>query len=244
MIERQRRSVVLRRATAWALAAAALGCAAPGRVDPAGALWTIVSACVDRESHGYCSCSAFALSCCGDPTTPDADVVWARTKQFVAIRDLKMCGCPAGFVAGLALPRARVTGIEDPRRPEGIWPFAWDVARTRITDERQIGLAINPKDARTENQLHVHLLRLRPEARAWLDSSDTPGPPGTIVLGLPDLDAVFAAVAARVGATRMGDTGVLVARARAGGWVAVITDHGSPQAFTINRCRAGDQGVS
>jgi CDP-diacylglycerol pyrophosphatase len=234
------------RAALWVLAAGCLGCAAPGRVDPtgAGALWTIVSSCVDRESHAYCGCSAFALSCCKDPSTPDTDVVWARTKQFVAIRDMKMCGCPAGFVAGLALPRTRVTGIEDPRRPEGIWPFAWEVARIHIPDERQIGLAINPQDARTENQMHVHLLRLRPEARAWLDSSDTPGPAGTIVLTLPALDGVFAAVEARVGADRMGNTGVLVARGRSGGWVVVITARTSPQAFTVNRCRASDQGVS
>jgi len=230
----------------WALAAGCLGCAAPSRVDPTGggALWAIVSSCVDRESHAYCDCSAFALSCCSQRSTPDADVVWAKTKQFVAIRDMKMCGCPAGFVAGLALPRARVTGIEDPRRPEGIWPFAWEVARTRIPDERQIGLAINPQDARTENQLHVHLLRLRPEARAWLDSSDTPGPPGTIMLTLPTLDAVFAAVEARVGAARMGETGVFVARGRSGGWTIVITARTSPQAFTINRCRASDQRIS
>ena len=239
----RRRTVGLRRATVWALLATSLGCAASGRVDPAGALWRIVSTCVDRASHGYCSCSAFSLSCCSDPSTPDADVVWARTTQFVAIRDMKMCGCPAGFVAGLALPRTRVTGIEDPRRPEGIWPFAWEVARTRIPDERQIGLAVNPKDARTENQLHVHLLRLRPEARAWLDSSDTPGPAGAIVLTLPTLDAVFAAVEARVGAARMADTGVLVARGWSGGWMVVITAGTSPQAFTINRCRASDQRV-
>jgi len=232
-------------ATAWALAVACLGCGR-GRVDPggAGALWSIVSTCVDHAAHDYCGCSAFALSCCSDPATPDADVVWARTREFVAIRDMKMCGCPAGFVAGLALPRTRVTGIEDPRRPDGIWPFAWEAARTRIPDERQIGLAINPKDARTENQLHVHLLRLRPDARAWIDSSDTPGPVRTIVISLTNLDAVFTTVAARVGASRMADTGILVARARAGGWVAVVTDRTSPQAFTINRCRATDQGVS
>jgi CDP-diacylglycerol pyrophosphatase len=222
-----------------------VGCG-PARVDPAGAgaLWSIVSTCVDHVTHGYCGCSALALSCCSDPATPDTDVVWARTREFVAIRDMKMCGCPAGFVAGLALPRTRVTGIEDPRRPDGIWPFAWETARTRIPDERQIGLAINPKDARTENQLHVHLLRLRPDARAWIDSSDTPGPVRTVVISLTSLDAVFTTVVARVGAPRMADTGILVARARAGGWVAVVTDRTSPQAFTINRWRATDQGVS
>ena len=168
--------------------------------DGSSALWSIVSTCVDRSAADFCACPAFVLSCCGDRATARADVVWAKTKEFVAIRDLKMCGCPPGFVAGLAMPRARVTGIEDPRRPEGIWPFAWQVARTRIGDERQIGLAINPKDARSENQMHVHLLRLRPETRAWLDASDGAPPAGTTVLTLPTLDAVFAAAEARVGA--------------------------------------------
>jgi CDP-diacylglycerol pyrophosphatase len=166
--------------------------AARGPADPA-ALWSIVSTCVDRGMGDFCACPAFALSCCGDRATADADVVWAKTRAFVAIRDLKMCGCPAGFVAGLAMPRTRVTGIEDPRRPEGIWPFAWQVARARIPDERQIGLVINPADARSQNQMHLHVLRLRPETRAWLDASDGAPPRGTTVLMLPTLDAVFAA---------------------------------------------------
>lgn len=225
-----------------ALAAACARVPIGGGPD-SGALWAIVSRCVDRDTSGFCACGPFRRSCCGDRTTPDADVVWARTRAFVAIRDLEMCGCPPGFVAGLALPRARVTGIEDPRRPEGIWPFAWGVARTRIPDERQIGLAINPKDARSENQMHVHLLRLRPETRAWLDTRDSAPPGGTIVLTLPTLDAVFAAAEGRVGAARMADTGILVARARDGGWRAAITYRGSPQAFTVNGCRSGAGGA-
>jgi len=55
---------------------------------------------------------------------------------------------------------------------------------------------------------------------------------------VPDLDAIFAAVQARVGAEHMRDTGVLVARGRRGGWRAVLTDRTSPQAFTVNRCTA------
>ncbi len=177
------------------------------------------------------------LSCCGDRGTPDADVVWAKTKQFVAIRDLKMCGCPSGFVAGLAIPRARVTGIEDPRRPEGIWPFAWEAARRRIPDDRQIGLTLNPRNLRSQNQLHVHMLRLRPETRAWLDASDGAPPGGSTILSLPSLAAVFAAAEAHVGAAGMADTGILVARVR-GGWRAVLTRGSSPQAFTLNGCGA------
>src|SRR5262249_49647857 len=112
------------RAAVVAVAALLAGCAATPRIPVTGssALWAIVSGCVDRERAGYCTCPAFALSCCGEPHTPDADVVWARTADSVAIRDLKMCGCPPDFVAGLALPLTRVSGIEDPSRPEGIWP--------------------------------------------------------------------------------------------------------------------------
>jgi CDP-diacylglycerol pyrophosphatase len=224
---------------AWALAAGFLACARVPLPPPANActLWDIVSTCVDRDAIGVCACPAFACSCCGDRATPDADVVWARTQRFVAIRDLQMCGCPPGFVHGLALPRARVTGIEDPHRPEAIWPFAWDVARSRIPDERQIGLVINPEVARSQNQMHVHLLRLRPETRSWLDASDGAVPTGVTVLPLPNLDAVFANAEARVGAARMAYTGILVARAREGVWRAVLTDRSSPEAFTVRRCQ-------
>jgi CDP-diacylglycerol pyrophosphatase len=196
-----------------------------------------LSTCFDRDAIGVCACPAFACSCCGDRATPDADVVWGRTRTFIAIRDLQMCGCPPGFVHGLALPRARVTGIEDPHRPAGIWPFAWEVARARIPDERQIGLAINPEVARSQNQMHVHILRLRPGTRAWLDASDGAAPSGVTVLPLATLDAVFATAEARVGAARMAYTGILVARERAGAWRAVLTDRSSPEPFTVSRCQ-------
>jgi CDP-diacylglycerol pyrophosphatase len=228
-----------RHVAALAAAIAVAGCAASRDHPGTGpsALWTIVSRCVDRQTAAYCSCPPFELSCCGNPSTPDADVVWARTADFVVIRDLRMCGCPPGFVSGLAMPVTRVSGIEDPRRPEGIWPFAWEAARARIPDEQAIGLVLNPPDARTQNQMHVHLLRLRAEVRPWLDG-EAPAPPGVQVIPVQDLDAVFAAVQARVGADHMRDTGVLVARGRRGGWRAVLTERTSPQAFTLNRCAA------
>jgi hypothetical protein len=228
-----------RHVAALAAAIAVAGCAASRDHPGTGpsALWTIVSRCVDRQTAAYCSCPPFELSCCGNPSTPDADVVWARTADFVVIRDLRMCGCPPGFVSGLAMPVTRVSGIEDPRRPEGIWRFAWEAARVRIPDEQAIGLVLNPPDARTQNQMHVHLLQLRAEVRPWLDG-EAPAPPGVQVIPVPDLDAVFAAVQARVGADHMRDTGVLVARGRRGGWRAVLTHQTSPQAFTLNRCAA------
>jgi len=211
--------------------------------DP-DALWQIVSTCIDERSDpqaALCSCPALVHSCCDDAGTPDGDVVWSKTAQFVAIRDLVACGCPGSFVAGLALPRTRITGIEDPARPDAIWPFAWQVARSRIPAEVEIGLAINPIDARSQNQMHVHMLRLKPGVRAAIEGARASGrladPAGTVVVALPDLSGVFAAAAARVGASEMGLHGILVVAARDGGFLAAITDRRSPQAFTVNRCR-------
>ena len=40
-----------------------------------------------------------------------------------------MCGCSKDFIHGLAMPRSEVTGIEDIRRREEIWQFAWDTSK-------------------------------------------------------------------------------------------------------------------
>jgi len=227
-------------ASALAIALADGRAADPIPLEPvgtgSGALWEIVSGCADRPDAHYCACPALARSCCQDRATPNEAVVWAQSDDFIAIRDMMMCGCPRDFVAGLALPRTRVTGIEDPRRPDGIWPFAWRVARERIKAELEIGLAINPEGVRTQDQLHVHMLRLTPRARAWLDATPSAPVHGLVLVDLPTLDRVFTTAAERVGAAAMGDHGILVARRKSGGWVAVITDQTSPQAFTLNHC--------
>ncbi len=197
------------------------------------ALWQIVSRCIDGADRTapYCGCPAFVRSCCGDTKTPDADVVWGETPHFVAIRDMTMCGCDDGFTAGLAMPRTRVTGIEDPARPDAIWPFAWQIARRRIADEHEIALVINPDDARTQNQMHVHILRLKPDARRRLDTTS-----GLITIDVPDLARIFTAGTARVGAAAIGVHGILVVRRLDGGYRVVLTDARSPQEFTLNRC--------
>lgn len=241
-----------------ALAVASTSAAVPFAIhdapSPPNALWTLVASCIDRpsgaEPEPYCRCPAMIRSCCHDVTTPDDDVVWAVTPQLVALRDMTSCGCaiPSGavsgappFVAGLAMPRTHVTGIEDPSRPDAIWPFAWQVAKTRIPDELEIGLVINPVDTRTQDQMHVHLLRLTAGVRARLDAL-RPTADGAqlaadaIVVPLPDLDRVFRVAQDRVGAAAMGAHGILVARARGDGYLAVLTTRSSPQAFTVNAC--------
>jgi len=79
-----------------------------------------------------------------------------------------MCGCPSGFVHAIAMPRFPVTGVEDARRPDGLWSFAWDAARSRIAEPSEIALEVNPPSKRTQDHLHVHLVRLSADARAWV----------------------------------------------------------------------------
>ncbi len=93
--------------------------------------------------------------------------VWAKNSRFAAIRDIKMCGClGSGFIHGLAIPLAKVTGLEDVSRlPPAIWRFAWSAAAGKIKDEDSIALAVNPPKWRSQDQLHIHLVRLAPGAR-------------------------------------------------------------------------------
>jgi len=96
--------------------------------------------------------------------------VWAEIPlRYVAIRDLKMCGCPDGFV-----PRSRhaaptpVMGAggpaAGPARPSG--SFGWDVgAQSAFRRSGRSPLLINPPALRTQDQLHIHLVRLPSPAR-------------------------------------------------------------------------------
>jgi CDP-diacylglycerol pyrophosphatase len=97
---------------------------------------------------------------CGDISgCKKTNEVCSLNTKYVAIRDIKMCGYPIDFVHGLAMLREVVTGVGDPDREEGIWQFAWDKAMQRI-EPQSIALAINHKSQRTQNQLHIHLVRL------------------------------------------------------------------------------------
>ena len=211
----------LARLRAWrrltvALAVVLAGCAphGDGRRD---VLWQIVSQCVDPSRADYCAtCRSPVVGACREDACRRTTEVWAQTADYVAIRDIKMCGCQTpGFVHGLALPRFRVTGVEDRARPPGIWAFAWGVARTRIDDEREIALVVNPPGLhRAQDQLHVHLVRFAPGARARVAAI---APARTA-----RLDDVWD-VAARHAGARM-EYGVLVARDDQDSGFIVATD--------------------
>jgi CDP-diacylglycerol pyrophosphatase len=117
-------------------------------------------------------------------------------------------------VHGLALPRERVAGIEDAKRPAGLWQFAWSTAAERITDTSSIALIVNPVAWRTQDQLHIHILRLRSDARARLAAK-------AVHLGSLATTWTRAAEAAR--AASLGERyGVLVMLDSAGGYLLYV----------------------
>jgi CDP-diacylglycerol pyrophosphatase len=73
------------------------------------ALWKIVDMCVNTSQPHYCT-SCFSprtdSACHAEPVCQKSTEVWAENELFVAIRDIKMCGCPSDFVHGLVMPKS------------------------------------------------------------------------------------------------------------------------------------------
>jgi len=140
------------------------------------ALYHIVRTCLDPDQPGYCRRCALPLEgrCAPDRGCRGTTQFWKIDAEHAAIRDLKMCGCPAGFIHGLVIPSAPISGVEDPARPAGIWAFAWAVALEKIPDPDEIALIVNPPEARRQDQLHVHVVRLAREARPLLAARAVP----------------------------------------------------------------------
>ena len=189
----------------------------------------IVTDCLDPSELWYCSrCALPQAGYCGVDSCEHTTEVWSQSKEYVAIRDLKMCGCPDGFVHGLAMPRSPVTGVEDARRPDGLWPFAWEAARSRIAESSEIALVVNPPGKRTQDQLHIHLVRLTTDARTRLTDLQP--------VRVQRLEDTWMAVAANAWRRGITSYGVIVIRSSDGGWL-VAADSTSPEEdFTVAGC--------
>ena len=195
-------------------------------------LWDIISSCLDPGVAGYCaSCRWPRLesSCAVGRPCRETIEVWAQNEAFVALRDAKMCGCPEGFVHGLVVPRTRVTGVEDPRHPDGIWDFAWGTALTRIDQQPTAALAVNPPGRRSQDQLHLHILRLQKDARARFAQA--------LTARVAKLDQVWSAASRIAAGAGVASYGILVTSAPEGGFI-VLVDSGSPEKeYGVERCR-------
>ena len=189
----------------------------------------IVSQCVDPSKANYCSQCMLPRrdANCGVSECKKTNEVWALNTQYAAIRDIKMCGCPAEFIHGLAMPREVITGVEDLNRQEGIWQFAWDIATERIELD-SIALVVNPKSQRTQNQLHIHLVRLDENARTHLSQY--------LPVQVNNLESIWATAANAARAKGLDDYGVLVAQSSSSGYMVVVTPNSPEAAFTIWKC--------
>ncbi len=196
------------------------------------ALWEIISSCLEPTVADYCKSCRWPRAesaCPHDGNCTRTTEVWAETRDFAVIRDLKMCGCPEGFVHGLAIPRTRVTGVEDPNRPDGIWRFAWDAARNKIDAPSAIALAVNPPNLRSQDQLHVHIVRLKQDARRQLNE-----PPSS---RLQDLDGVWRAAAQSAKERNLIDYGVIVVSHPDGGFLVRVEKDSPEWLYTEATCR-------
>jgi CDP-diacylglycerol pyrophosphatase len=205
------------------------GCATGNR----DILWNIVSDCLDPTVPGYDKLCRWPVETSAAACRKTTDV-WTMNSEFVILRDVKMCACPADktFVHGLAIPRARVTGSEDPNRPDGIWQYAWDNAVGRIGNEGDIALVVNPPGIgnRGQDQLHVHLVRLNDAGRRVVGAAGAPG-----VQKLADVWRKADQLATEKGLKYYG---VLVARNPAGGFAVHVDDRNREYDYTVARCPA------
>ncbi len=197
---------------------------------PSDTLLHILQQCVDTSIQNYCSQCRLpqkSAGCIQAPTCKATIELWAEDRDFVAIRDIKMCGCPDDFVHGLVLPKATITGVEDPNRPDSIWSFSWRIAMSRMSGE-DTAMVVNPRLRRSQNQLHVHLVRLKPETRSLMASD--------LVGETSELSNVWDIAQRAADARQMNDFGVLVFQNSANNFGVVISSDSPEGLYTRAVC--------
>jgi CDP-diacylglycerol pyrophosphatase len=191
-------------------------------------LQRLVTDCLDNSGETYCTSCPWPRTdsgCIADTPCGLTTEIWREDLHYVAIRDRKMCGCAdSGFVHGLAIPRALVPGVEAVNRPNGIWKFAWQTALDRGIPPEEISLAINPQWDRSENQMHIHIARLR--------ATVAPG------LGSPvkDLGAVWKTAGEIAVQRGWADYGVMVTSDGKEGFMVVVSAESPEDLYQLARC--------
>ena len=201
----------MRRILVALLFVAAAGCLSAGMGSDS--LHRIVTNCLDTGDPRYCARSP-------DPQAGYCKLDYPSTGRFATSR------CAAARPASFTVwPR-----VEDPRRPGGIWRFAWDVAREHIRQKGEIALAVNPPELRTKDQLHLHLVRLLPDARPRVDALRP--------IKVEGREEVWSASTEHASSRQLASSGVIPIRGRDGGWLVAAVG-GSPEGrFTRSRCVA------
>lgn len=198
---------------------------------PSDVLLNVATRCVNSKVKNYCGvCISPRMDayCNGANVCNKTIDVWFENVQFVAIREAKMCGCPKGFTHGLAMPRVPITGVEDPKRQEEIWAFAWKAAIDQIKTG-SIALAVNPKTHRSQNQLHIHLARLDENAAAKFSQYSH-----AYVNDLTNVWGVADRIASK---SALEVYGVLVTQSAPGQYMILVTPESPEDEFLIWNCK-------
>jgi hypothetical protein len=223
---------------------------ARGRKIDGHALGRIVQCLKDSSPPVRATPSSPARAC--GAVVFDAD----EGRDAVVIEDLKMSSCAANahadmkdprsfaYVHALALPLTEVTGVEqEGGLPQGLWDLSWRVAASFIPETEDIVLIVNQVRFRSQDQLHIHLVRLKPGAKAEI-LRPKPGsgrvPPVYIdrLSGSPD-PVWLAAERASGRGLKSGAFGVAVVYDEERKKYAVVAVEGNAEAEFAVRCPAG-----
>ena len=193
----------------------------------------LVERCLGPERASDCPALVADRDSADEASCRKTTQIWDKSAEFVAIRDLKECGCPSSFGHGLAMPLTYVSGVEADDLPEGIWQFAWNTARSRSANPATVALAVNSRLQRSQDLLHVHIAELADDARSRF--------PAGYSVNLADLSHVWAAARALAREKDLRDYGVLVMQSRGGGFTLLVTDgdrwHSPERLYTRYRCQ-------
>jgi len=141
-----------------------------------------------------------------------------------------MCGCRLnGFVQGLAIPRTLIAA----NRPNGIWDFAWKAGLEQGIAGNELALVINPANDRSENQLHIHIVRLKSDARNSFRKEKT--------TAVDSRAKVWQTATASAAGNGLNFYGVLAAANPAGGYLVVVSAESPENLYTAARCTSEKQ---
>ncbi|MFN6537868.1 MAG: CDP-diacylglycerol diphosphatase [Nostoc sp. EkiNYC01] len=131
-------------------------------------LWQKVQQCVANEQ--------------GQPPKPDPCLYVDLNNRYVVANG-------SNPVEYLLMPTDKIEGIEDPNISQSnsipYWQYAWEEARKYIPSKKsqvqyrnQYGLAINSKQARNQDQLHIHMSCIKQSVTMQLETNDNKIPIG------------------------------------------------------------------
>lgn len=190
----------------------------------------IADKCLDPSTQNYCSTCTIPRTdstCTAEPQCRTSLEIWSLNSEFTSFRDIKMCGCGPEFIHGLTIPIKPITGVEDPLRPNSIWNYAWNVGATKIPDS-EMALVVNPKNKRSQDQLHVHMLRYIPERINEMNAY--------LAGQINDLNLVWGTAQRYADSKDWKDYGVLVIKSSPSSFSLFVTPFNSEHAFTNYKC--------